>query len=83
VATFVLAQVPDAHIASAIAADEFSLVGVDDDVVDGDAVRVVALHVAAPGVPDLDGAVFGRRDQPLGLAVECYAGDVGRVAVKS
>jgi hypothetical protein len=82
VAAFVLAQVPDAHVASTIAADELSLVGMDDDVVNGDAVRVVALHIPAPGVPDLDGAVFGRRDQPLGLAMECYAGDVGRVAVK-
>jgi hypothetical protein len=54
----------------------------DDYIVDGDAVGVVALDIAAARVPDLDGAVLGARDQPLGLAVKGDARDVGRVAVE-
>jgi hypothetical protein len=54
----------------------------DDHIIDGDAVRVVALHIAAAGVPDLDGTVFGRCHQPLALAVECHARDVRCVAIK-
>lgn len=54
----------------------------DDYIVHGHAVRVVALHIATPGIPDLHRAVFGRGDEPLGLAVERDAGDVGRVPVK-
>jgi hypothetical protein len=82
VAALVLTQVPNAHVASAVAANELALIGVDDNIVDGHPVSVVALHIAAAGIPDFDGAVFGRRDQPLGLTVKRYAGDVGRVAVE-
>lgn len=55
VAAFVLAEVPNADVAASIAGDELALVWVDDDVVHGDAMGVVALDVAAAGVPDLDG----------------------------
>lgn len=80
VRTLVLAQIPDAHIASAIAADQLALVRVDDDIVDGHAVGIVTLHAARARVPDLDGAVFGARHHPFALAMECHAGDVGGVS---
>ncbi len=54
-AAFVLAEIPDAYVSAAIAGDEFALVGVDNDIVDGNAVGVVALDVAAAGIPDFDG----------------------------
>ena len=73
---FVLAEVPDAHVAAAVAADELALVRVDDDVVDRHAVGVVALDIATARVPDLDGPVFRRRNEPFGLAVERDACDV-------
>jgi hypothetical protein len=82
VAALVLAQIPYPHIAPAVAADQLALVRMDDDVVHGHAMGVVALDVAAARVPDLDGAVLGAGDEPLGLAVEGDARDVGRVAVK-
>lgn len=78
----VFAQVPYADVAAAVAGNEFPLVRVDDDVVDGEAVVVVALHARAPGVPDLDSAVLGAGDHPLALAVERDAGHVARVPVK-
>jgi hypothetical protein len=62
VAALVLAQIPNAHVASAVAANELALVGMDDYVVYRHAVRVVALHISAASIPDLDSAVFGRRD---------------------
>lgn len=78
----VLSQVPDAHAAGAVAADDLALVGVDDDVVGGAAVVVRALDGPAARLPDLDGAVLGAGDHPLALAVECDAGDVARVALE-
>lgn len=56
VAAFVFAQVPDAYVAAAVTGDEFALVWVDYDVVDGDPMGVVALDVARAGVPNFDGA---------------------------
>lgn len=56
VAAFVLAEVPDAHVAAPVAGYQLALVRVDYDVVDGDAVRVVALDVPAACVPNFDGA---------------------------
>lgn len=79
----VFAEVPDADVAAAVAGDELALVGVDDDVVDGGAVVVVALHAAGLGVPDLDAAVFGARHHPLGVAVEADPRDVVGVAFES
>lgn len=82
VRALVLAQIPDAHIAPAIAADQLALIRVDDDIIDRDAMGVVALHAARACVPDLDGAILGARHHPLALAMEGDAGDVGRVAFK-
>ena len=78
----VLAQVPDADCTGAVAADKLALVRVDDDVIDGGTVVVVALDRAGPDVPDLDRAVLGARDHPLALAVEGDGGHVGRVTLE-
>lgn len=82
VRAFVLAEIPDPDIAAAVTADELALVGVDDDVVDGAAVRVIALHRRRARVPDLDHAVFRAGDHPFALAVESHAGDVAGVALE-
>lgn len=42
----VLAEVPDPYVATAIATDQFSLVWVNDHIVDRDTVGVVALDIA-------------------------------------
>lgn len=78
----ILRQVPDPHAAAPIAADDLALIRVDDDVVDGRPVVVVALDGPAPRLPDLDGAVLGRRHHPLALAVEGHASHVASVAVE-
>jgi hypothetical protein len=80
---FALTQVPDANHATTITTDQFSLVGVDNDVIDGELVSVVALKAAAADVPDLDGAVLRASDHPFALTVECDSGDVASVALKS
>jgi hypothetical protein len=82
VATLVLTQIPHAHGARAVAADQLALVWVYDNVVDGTAVVVVSLHAATPRVPDLDCAVLGRCNHPLALAVEGNARDIAGVALK-
>jgi hypothetical protein len=43
---------------------------------------VVALYIAASGVPDLDRAILGRGYEPLRLAVESDAGNVGGVTLE-
>jgi hypothetical protein len=80
VTALVLAEVPDAHVAPAVAANELALVRMDDYIIHRCAVRVVALDAACARVPYLDSAVLGARYHPLALAVERNAGDVGRVA---
>lgn len=78
-----LTQVPDADHATTITTDQFSLVGVDNDVIDRELVSVVALKAAAADVPDLDGAVLGTSNHPFALTVECDSGDVASVALES
>lgn len=82
VGTVVLGEIPNADATTPVTTDDFALVGVDDDVVDGAAVVVAALDGAAARLPDLDGAVLGACDHPLALAVEGDARDVARVALK-
>lgn len=78
----ILSQIPDAHIASPIATNQLPLVRVNDHIIHRHAVCIVALHVAAAGIPDLDRAVFRRSHKPFRLAVERDARDVGRVPVE-
>lgn len=78
----VLGEIPDADTTAPITTDDLTLVGVNDDVVDGAAVVVAALDGAAARLPDLDGAVLGARDHPLTLAVEGDARDVACVALE-
>lgn len=78
----VLGEVPNFDAALLVAADELALVRVDDDLVDGRLVVVVALDVARPRVPDLERVVLRRGDEPLALAVKCQRGDVGCVTLE-
>ena len=59
VGTLVLSQVPDPYITTPVAANQLSLVRVDDHVVDRHAMGVVALNIARSRIPDLNGAVLG------------------------
>lgn len=52
----ILAKIPDAHITTSVARYELSLVRMDDDVVDGNSMVVIALDMAATRIPDLDSA---------------------------
>src|SRR5690349_19625356 len=83
VAALVLAQIPDAHIAATVTADQLALVRMNDDIIDWHAVGVVPLHVATPCVPDLDRAVLATGHQPFRLAMERNAGDIASVSVES
>lgn len=79
----VLAQIPHPDVAAAITRDELSLVGMDNDVVDGVIVIVIALNTSSLGVPDLDGAVLRAGHHPLALTMKSNAGDIRGVSVKS
>lgn len=77
---FVLAQVPDSDIPATITGDQLTLIWMDDDVVDGMIVIVIALNARGPCIPDLDRAVLGAGHHPFALTVESEAGDVPSVA---
>jgi hypothetical protein len=59
-----------------VAADEFSLIWVNDNIIDRCSVNVVALQATSPCIPNLDSSVLGARDHPFSFAVKCDAGDV-------
>jgi hypothetical protein len=80
--TLILAQIPYSNIAAPITADQLSLIRMDNDIIDRNAMRIVALHVARACIPDLDRAVFTGGYHPFPLAVEGYACYVGCVAVE-
>lgn len=75
-------QVPHANAAVAVAADDFALVRVNDDVVGGAAVAVATLNLAGTRLPDLDGAVLRACDHPFSFAVKGDACDVPGVTLK-
>lgn len=77
-----LPKIPDADRTRTVAADEFSLVRMDDDIVDSSFVNVVALKTASASVPDLDRTIFRASDHPLALAVKRNASDVVGVSVE-
>lgn len=74
-----LSKVPDANHASAITADQFTLVGVNDNVINRSPVHVVALQGAGASVPDLDSPVLRACNHPFAFAMECDTGDVAGV----
>ena len=82
VRALVRGQIPHAHGTTSIAGDYLALVGMDDDVIHGRAMVVVALHGTTPGIPDLHGAVLGARNHPLALAVEGNTRDIAGVALE-
>lgn len=82
VCTHALSQVPDSHRTGTIPADELSLVWVDDNIVNGRLVDIVALQTACASVPDLDGSVFRAGNHPLAFTVEGDSGDIVCVAIE-
>ena len=84
VGTLVFAQVPDSNIAALIAADQLSLVGVNDNVIDATVLSmiVVALFAAGACVPDLDSAILRAGNHPFAFAVEADTSDVALVTLE-
>ena len=76
VRAFVLSQVPDSHIAAAIATNQLPLIGMDNDIINRHAVHIVTLYIATPRVPDLHSTIFAGRNEPLGFAVKSDASNV-------
>jgi len=55
----------------------------DDNIINGSLVDIVALKTARARVPNLDGAILGAGDHPLALTVEGDTSYIVRVAIKS
>lgn len=88
----VLPQIPDPHISTTITRNKLALIGMNDNVINGSdmgddisnggPMGVVALNASCPSVPDFDSAILGAGDHPFALAMEGYASDVSRMAIK-
>lgn len=78
-----LAQIPDTDHSGVVTADELALVGVDNNIVDGGTVDIVALEATGTCIPDLHGSILGASDHPFALAVEGNTGDIVRVTLES
>jgi hypothetical protein len=81
--TDALAQVPNTDHTGVIAADEFTLVWMNNNIIDCRSVNVIALQATSPCIPNLHGAVLRASDHPFSFTVKCDAGDVIRVTFKS
>lgn len=78
----VLGEVPDSDATSTIAADDLSLVWMDNYIIDWTAVVVAALNRATAGLPDLHCSIFGASNHPFAFAVECNACDVAGMTLE-
>lgn len=78
----VLGQIPQSDASGAVAADDLSLIRVDNNVVCRRSVVVASLDGSGTGFPDLDGSVLRACYHPLALAVEGHAGHVAGVALE-
>lgn len=82
VRALILSQIPDPHVSSSVTANEFSLIWVDDHIIDWNPVCIVSLYRARPCVPDLDRSILGASYHPFAFAVESNAGYIARVTVE-
>lgn len=80
--TVVLSQIPHPDTSRPIAADDLTLVGVNNHVVGWAAMVVASLNGSSPCLPDLDGPVLGASYHPFPLAVKRDACDIPGVALK-
>lgn len=78
----VLGQIPQSDASGAVAANDLSLIRVDDNVVRRGAVVVAALDSSGAGFPDLDCAVLRACNHPLALAMEGHTGHIAGVALE-
>lgn len=78
----VLAEVPDPNIATTVTRNELALVGMDDHIVDGEAMSVVTLDATKTSIPDLDRAIFGACDHPFPLAMEGYTRNIAGMTLE-
>lgn len=76
----VLGQIPDAHASIPVAANDFSLVGVNHHIIRGAPMTVASLNCARSRLPDLDRAVLRAGDHPFPFAMESDACDIPGMA---
>lgn len=78
----IFSQIPYPHATRPIAAYDFALIWVNDDVVGRGTVVVAPLYCARPGFPNLDVAILGARYHPFTFAVKGYSSDIARMSLK-
>ena len=78
----ILRQIPYPHTPRAIAADDLSLVGVNNHIVGRMAMVVAPLDRACFCFPNFDRSVFRACHHPLALTVKRHTCNVPRVALK-
>jgi hypothetical protein len=72
----ILGQVPDTNTASTIAADDFTLIGMNYYIIDWAAMTVASLNGTASSLPNLDSSIFRACNHPLSFAMESNTSDI-------
>jgi hypothetical protein len=79
----ILGKVPNANASSAITSNDFSLVGMNDYIIDWRAMGIASLNRATPSLPDLDSAILRACDHPFPFAVKCDTRDIASMTFES
>jgi hypothetical protein len=78
----VFRQVPYTNVSPSVAANDFTLIGMYNHVIDGRPMSITSLHRAATSFPDLDRPILRASDHPLPFAVKCYTGNIASVPLE-
>lgn len=80
--TYALSKIPNANNTSTIATNQFTLIRMNDNIIDGDSVVVIPLQTTSPSIPDLHSTVLRAGYHPPALAMERDACDIVRVTLE-
>jgi hypothetical protein len=78
----VLCQVPNTNVSSSVAADDFSLIGMNDYIINRRAMSITSLHRPTTSFPDLHGTILRASDHPFPFTVECDTSYIAGVSLK-
>lgn len=76
----VLSEIPDSDTSTAVAADQLSLVRVDDYIIDWTSMRVIPLYGSGPCIPDLDCSILRACYHPFAFQMKRDACDISMMA---
>ena len=78
----ILCQIPDSNTPALVAANNLTLVRMNDYIIDSSAMRVTSLNCATSSLPYFDCAIFRTRDHPFTLAMKLNTSYIASMTFK-